>query len=66
MKQSNWLLGIGIVVAIILIVGSFFLSSDKATNSKANEPEKIETSAQILNIIIKPFKSISSKISLIQ
>lgn len=66
MKQSNWLLGIGIIVAIILIAGSIYLKPSEETSSKVAEPAKTESGNKIFSILIKPIKNISSKITLIQ
>jgi len=64
MKQSNIILGIGILVAVILIAGSFFLkagSIEQQTNAKRINPEAtISQSAK--SIVLIPFQALSRHI----
>lgn len=61
MKQSNIILGIGILVAIILIAGSFFLKAgpieQHSTTSHINPITNISKSAK--SIVLIPFRALS-------
>jgi hypothetical protein len=64
MKQSNIILGIGIIVAAILIAGSFFLKASPLENQSATDQIKpiptISGSAKAIAII--PFRALSKHI----
>lgn len=64
MKQSNIILGIGILVAVLLIAGSFFLKASPQEHQSATSPNKpltsISKSAKSLALI--PFHALSKHI----
>ena len=64
MKQSNIILGIGIIVAVILIAGSLFLKAGPAEQQKsANQIEPITTVRKSAKkITLEPFEIISRHI----
>ena len=64
MKQSNIILGIGILVAVILIAGSLFL---KATPIQEHSAAKqinpvVSVSKSAKSIVLVPIKALSSRI----
>jgi hypothetical protein len=65
MKQSNLVLGIGIIVAVILIIGSAFLStgsSDK-THSTSQTQSASTINQSIKNLSLVPFQVIVKQFS---
>ena len=64
MKQSNIILGIGILVAIILIAGSLFLNADPIEEqSAAKQVNPVVTVSQATkNIALMPFQALSRHI----
>jgi hypothetical protein len=64
MKQSNIILGIGILVAFIIIVGSFFLKAGPIEHQSATSPIKpistISQSAKSMAIV--PLRVLSKHI----
>jgi len=64
MKQSNIILGIGILVAVILIVGSFFLKAkpldQQSTSGDINPVTAVSQSAKSIALI--PLRELSSYI----
>ena len=64
MKQSNIILGIGILVAIILIAGSLFLKADpidKKSAAKQVNPVVLISQAS-KSIVLIPFQTLSRHI----
>ena len=61
MKQSNIILGIGILVAVLLIAGSFFLKADPLEHQSDTSPIKPLTSISksAKSIAIIPFRELS-------
>ena len=64
MKQSNIILGIGILVAVLLIAGSFFLKANPVEHQSATSPIKPLTSIskKAKSIAIIPFQALSKHI----
>ena len=64
MKQSNIILGIGIIVAVILIAGSFFLKANPLEQQSATGQIKPITSIgnPAKRIMIIPFRALSKHI----
>jgi hypothetical protein len=64
MKQSNILLGIGIIVAVIIIAASFFLKAEplehQSSTKKINPVAAVSQSAK--NIALVPIKILSRHI----
>ena len=64
MKQSNIILGIGILVAVILIAGSLFLKAspiqDQSAAKQINPVVSVSQSAK--SIVLVPFKALSRQI----
>ena len=64
MRQSNIILGIGILVAVILIVGSFFLKAeplDNQSSARKTNPEAI-VSQSAKSIALIPLQELSKRI----
>ena len=60
MKQSNWLLGIGIFVAILLIVGSIWMSINMQEPANAvNNTPNTKIGQSINNTINIPLRTLS-------
>ena len=68
MKQSNIILGIGILVAVILLAGSFFLKAGPTEQHNANEPVQSlsQVGQKIKSIAFSPIRKISNHIIKIQ
>jgi hypothetical protein len=64
MKQSNIILGIGIIVAVILIAGSFFLKASPLDQQSTDSPTKSLTSISksAKSMVILPFHTLSKHI----
>ena len=64
MKQSNIILGIGILVAVILIAGSLFLKAtpiEKQSTTKQINPV-VSVSKSAKSIVLVPLQALSSRI----
>jgi len=61
MKQSNLILGIGILVAVILLVSSFFLKAEPIEKHDTQKPEQSLSlvSQKIKNIAFTPIRVLS-------
>ena len=68
MKQSNLILAIGILVAVILIAGSLFLKADPLESGKsANQETPVAAFGQSAKkIVMKPFAAVAKHIIKIQ
>ena len=68
MKQSNLILGIGIIVAVILIAGSFFLKATPLEHQSSTGQIKPVTtiSGSTKAMAIIPFRALSKYIIKIQ
>ena len=64
MKQSNIILGIGILVAVILLAGSFFIKAGPIGQHNANKPEQSLSlvGQKIKNIAFTPIRMISNHV----
>ncbi len=67
MKQSNWILGIGIVVALLIIVGSLFYAFTAAPATNAVEQSSGGEIGQVIRHIgAIPINKLSNIINSIQ
>jgi len=68
MKQSNFILGVGILVAVILIAGSFFLKASPREQFESNtlKPTQSYVTPVVKNIAIKPIQKLIRRIVDIQ
>jgi len=64
MKHSNWILGIGIIVAVILITSTLLLKAE--TKSEVNTPvvsQPISAAANTAKtIVLKPLKEVTARL----
>jgi hypothetical protein len=64
MKHSNWILGIGILIAVLLLTGSFLLKSEPIPEAKSpiesTTQSTIATTAKTLVLI--PLKEVSLRL----
>lgn len=64
MKHSNWILGIGILIAVLLLTGSFLMKSEPAP--EANSPIESTTQSTIATtaktIVLIPLKEVSLRL----
>ena len=68
MKQSNIILGIGVIVAVILIIGSFFIKSGPAEPQSAKSPISPTslTIQSVKNVTVIPFRTLSKRLIKLQ
>ena len=61
-KQSNWILGFGIVVAIALLIVTFWFKSvpSEPTNTLIKEEPDSEIGQSIYNVRLEPVKSLAT------
>jgi hypothetical protein len=64
MKQSNIILGIGVLVAVILLVSSFFLKAEPTEKNDPQEPEQSLSlvGQKIKNIGFTPIRALTKHI----
>jgi hypothetical protein len=64
MKHSNLVLGIGILVAVLLIAGSIFLKADPLEGSSPTSTEQpiSKVTKTMKNMATKPLQELSKKI----
>ena len=63
MKQSNWLLGIGIIVAIMVIISSIWMGTTSTEPVNAgNNNSNTEIGQSINSVMLLPFRMLTSVI----
>ncbi len=65
MKQSNWILGLGILVAALLIAGSFYLKATPVDSSQTNlsQPKAENPIGAIKSLTGKPLQGIIERVT---